>query len=48
MSSAVIYLNKEDFEDYEGNYVSICNITPASYEGEVFIMPDKLNRLKNK
>lgn len=46
MTSATIYLDMQDYRDDQGNYISMCNIDPDHPEGDTFIMPHKLKKLK--
>jgi hypothetical protein len=47
MSQAFVYLNMDEYEDYTGNWVSMCSITPSNYSGDVSIQPHKLKLLKH-
>lgn len=34
MSAAYIYMNEAEYSDYEGNWISMCSITPQHPEGD--------------
>jgi hypothetical protein len=42
MCSVAIYDSKKDYDEYEGDYVVMCNITPSNYSGEVYLNALKL------
>lgn len=46
MTSATIYLNMEDYRDYEGNYITLCSINPEHPDGDMITMPHKFRKLK--
>ena len=46
MAAAHIYLIKTEFEDYEGNSIASCTITPSNYSGEINVDTYRLKKRK--
>lgn len=45
MASTFIYQTQKSFTDYEGNWISMCSITPSDYSGKTFV---DMRKLKNE